>query len=241
MKKIFSAQSDIKRRLHESGNIRFVSDRFLHDLLNVLDNVRNIYKLGEELESLLSRDNLDTIRYELARIPVRFSVVKDMRDGSGSIGENIGLQRNDFRFPLNPSDYRYRSDCVPDYIPDLETYHHSDPVWCLCSQKQAQRYQVDVPCWSETDSLVDWIRECFKKEVSDVTPEISAVVSESVEETELTSKERIYQYIVQNSPVSTCDLLAQKFVGKSQTHNLRNQLLTEGKIKEVKLGVYTVV
>ena len=250
MKKIFYAIHDIKKRLQNNNNsIRFVSDRFLQELLIVLDTAENIYKFAEALERLLSQYDLDKIRYQLARVPMAFSVVKDMQGGTGSIRENIGLKRDDIRYTLNPSDYRYRSENVPDYVPDLETSHHSDTVWCLCSETQAKRYQVDIdiPCWHETDSLVDWMRECIQREVQDANSEVAektqepSVVSEPVEETELTSKERIYQYHVKNSPVTTSDLLAQKFVGRSQTLNLRSELEAEGKIKKLKHGGYTAI
>lgn len=246
MKKLFQAEDKIKRRLHENNrHFRFESDRFLHELLNVLDTVGNIYKLAEELKRLLLRDDLDKIRYELARIPVLFRVVKDMQGGSGSIHENIGLQRDDFRFSLNPSDYRYHSNNVPDYIPNLETHHHSDPAWCLCSEAQAKRYQVDIPFWRETDSLVDWILACIKKEVNDEgsdateAPQETTVVSETVEETELTSKERICQYIVENSPVPFRNILALGIVRKSQALKILGELIDAGRIENPKRGIYT--
>ena len=241
--KDISGEDKIKRRLHENNRpINFVSDRFLQELLSTLDTVGNIYKLAEELKSLLLRYDLDKIRYELARIPVRFSVVKDMQGGSGNINENIGLQRDDFRFPLNPSDYRYHPDYIPDCIPDLETHHHSDPVWCLCSEAQGQRFQAEVPFWRETDSLVDWIIECIKKEASDATqtPEIPAVASEPDVETELTRTEQIYQYIAQNSPATTRDILAQNIAERSQTYKILNDLETAGRIDKPKHGTYTV-
>lgn len=79
---ILSAWSDIIRRLDVIGRYRLVLDSFLKQLLSALNTTGdNISKRSEEMGNILSTftDDLERIRFELARIPVIFGVVKTSR------------------------------------------------------------------------------------------------------------------------------------------------------------------
>lgn len=87
-----------------------------------------------------------------------------------------------------------------------------------------------MPCWSETDSLVDWIAEGVVIQTLD-----------PVADTQLPPEERIHRYIVQNSPAKTSDILAQRLAGKSHTFWILGALQTADKIEKLKHGYYEAI
>lgn len=228
MEKVILARSDIISRLDVIGRYGFVSDRFLTSLLEALDTAGdNISELREAMADILSSyaSDLERIRFELARIPVVFQVVKITRTTQyGTSVDFIGLKQGDYEFSLE-------SALCPDWVPSVETLHHRDPVWCLCTAEQARNLHLPtVPCWSETDSLLDWIAASVATQTLD-----------PVADTPLTAQSKIYQYIVENSPVKTGNILAQQFAGKSQTHRILRTLEAADKIEKIKHGCYIAI
>ena len=154
--KLLSAHAEIKERLEISNSGAFVSNRFLLELYEIIKFDCDHHTLLDALHNLLStyKDELERVRWELARVPTMLIVVKYSRQlYSGRSEEFIGLQTCD-------GSYRFSIDAAycPDYVPDLDKESDGDTVWCLCTQEQARALQCFItPCWSETDSLVDWI------------------------------------------------------------------------------------
>ncbi|MYF97684.1 hypothetical protein F4212_00905 [Candidatus Poribacteria bacterium] len=248
MEKLFSAAADIRKRLDGHEARQFVSDTFLRNLENIIFKAREgTYSTREDLwVHLLSyKEDLERIRWELARIPVAFMVVKHSRPvgAGGSEEQVIGLKTSDTEttFSLDAAN-------CPDYVPDLETLSDGDTLWCLCSQQQARNLQRDTyPSWQETDSVIDWIVAFvdpvwlppeMKAPVPIQTTQHHSIETPKCPDTQLTPSQRIYDYIQTHAPVSTDDILAQRYAGRSRTFAILKALQRNDKIEKVAHGMY---
>ena len=230
MENIFTAKLDIENRIGEDASNRTVSNMFLKQLLHILDTFDDdVSTLCVELRNLLSDDawNLDVIRWELARTPASFKVVKTSRITlNGRHERYVGLKRGDYSIPLG-------SKYMPDSVRSLDEYQEGSPIWCFCSKEQVQYFRLpDMPCWHETDSLVDWICDYVTIQAGE----------SSIQRETLTKKERIYRYIkanaTANSPVKTRDILALENISESYTFDALRKLEREGKIECISQGLY---
>jgi len=223
--KLLSAQVDIKKRLTISNRGAFVSDGFLTELYNILLFNRNQRQILERLQKLLStyKYSLETIRWELTYIPTPLIVSKHHRNIYDRAEEFIGLKTQDGSY-----EFSLRSAYCPDYVPELDKRTDGEPVWCLCSEQQARNLERSItPCWSKTDSLVDWIRELLHPT--------------QLTDTQRTPKELIYHYIQSHSDMTTADILSQKFAGRSRTFKILKDLERDNKIEKKQHGIYNTV
>lgn len=242
--KLLSAETDIKARLEISEMSTFVSDKFLIALRDIiLLHSDDPSRLLEELHALVDKyeNKLERIRWELARIPTTLIVKKYSRPLNSGIMEHfIGLRTHD-----GSHEFSRNAPYWPDYVPDLENKADKDTVWCLCSQEQARELQCFiVPCWDETDSLVDWITDILrptqqeKDTDSSQTPQQSSIETDPLPDTQPSRKQLIYDYIQTNAPVETSQILEQKFAGRSRTFAILKDLEQEDKIHKLRHGVY---
>lgn len=244
--KLLSAHVEIKGRLEISNSGAFVSNRFLLELYHILTLDCDHHMLLDALHNLLStyKDELEKIRWELARTPTKLIVVKYSRQlYSGRSEEFIGLQTRDgsYRFSIGTA-------YCPDYVPDLDKESDGDTVWCLCTQEQARNLRgVITSCWNETDSLVDWITAILdppqKDKDTDQLPvsQQSSIETDQLPDTQQTPKQLIYDYIQTNAPVKTAQILSQEFAGRSRTFALLKELEREDKIQKESHGFYNTV
>lgn len=248
MQKLLSAQADITKRLQGHTERQFISDTFLRELNNILSHareVKNKHILQDKLwDHLLTyKTDLQRIQYEIARIPAMFIVKKQLshRGNGYQTIESIGLKTPHNQRTLHPQEQDY-----PEDVPELETLSDGDTVWCLCSPKQVSDLGYTLlPCWPETDSLVNWITQYLQ---NDTEPEMENPLPKEQQTTiptfktdieqKVTPKQRIYHYIQTHAPVSTDDILAQRFAGRSRTFAILKALQRDDKIEKVAHGVY---
>ena len=240
--KLLSAETDIKARLEISEMSTFVSDEFLIALCNIILLHSDVpIRLWEELHAFVDKyeNKLERIRWELARTPTTLIVTKYSRQRYSGIMEHfIGLRTHDgsYQFSINAL-------YCPDYVPDLENKADGDTVWCLCSQEQIHYLRRFIaPCWSETDSLVDWITDIVRPTHKELDIEQPKTPQQSSNETEQLPeqmpKQLIYDYIHTNAPVRTFQILGQKFAKRRHTFAILKNLEREDKIYKIKHGVY---
>ena len=251
----------IKERYEGYGDRAWVSDKFLYKISNILEKHHDDIsgsrmrpdRIIEALRTFLSdyQKDLERIRYELARIPAAFIVVKTTRYNPITEQEDvdfIGLKTPDGKY-----EFALQSEECPDYVPDLQTLPNGHKVWCLCSQQQASRLSIyPLPYWQENDSPVEWIIKYVEMTGSaendnasqpphTTTPPTVRTPPTVQTDTDLTPTQLIYHYIRDNAPVSTADMLQQKFAGRSRTFAILKDLERDQKIEKTAHGVYKTV
>lgn len=259
MKKLYSALSDIQKRLAEHRTRQFISDRFLTDVVNRTLEIReDTTRTQDKLTTLLStyQTDLDNIRFELARVPIEFTVTQVIYRYTyyGTPQYQVGIQRGYFKYLPDANDR-------PDYVPSLKEKKVGDRVWCLCSKQQANQLGApEIPTWSETDSIVDWITKSVTPTEREKAPIIQLPGKEPYieksrtiqtdttptpppiqTETDLTPTQRIYRYIRDTQPVTTAEILQQQFAGRSRTFAILKSLERDQKIEKKQHGVYNTV
>jgi len=255
-------QSDITQRLGYNFRQEFVSDKFLYLLHKKLEAAAdNPTLLLQAFDTALStyKTDLEKIRWELARCPVNFMVVNEIRYDPYSYPQNkpyVGLQRP--RRAFSVKDLQFEDGALPR---DISEYQNGSWVWFLYSAEQAKIIQQDTPSWAEDNSLVDWMIEFVKTDREKKVPRIvqqsdmlnirvtswafyrASVepLSDSAPDETVSSTDRIYHFIKTNAPVRTRDILAQAFAGRSHTHRILKSLEAADRIEKAGHGIYKAI
>lgn len=259
-------QSEITQRLGYNIREAFVSDRFLYFLYEALAAAENdptlLFNACDNALSTYNKD-LDKIRWELARCPVQFTLFKaEISENSydtyrlSKPSPSVRLEGHGQAFRVYPSHYE------KGYLPKaISEYHNKSPVWFLYSPHQASGIHQQTPYWAEDNSLVDWLIEFVASDRERKVPRIVrqrehgsigvrswALYRASVEpstdtgpDEALDSTEQIYHFIQENQPVSTGEILAQKFVKRSHTHRILKSLEAADRIEKAKHGIYIAI
>lgn len=259
MYKTILYDSDITQRLGYKIRQEFVSDKFLSLLHEKLEAAAdNPTLLLQAFDTALSsyKTDLDRIRWELARCPVLFQVVNEIRYDPYSYRQNtpyVGLQRVGRAFSVE--DVQFKEGALPR---DISEYENMDTVWFLYSAEQAKMIQQDTASWSEDNSLVDWMIEFVNTDREREVPRIVKLAAllnirvrswafyrASVEPLSATAPdetasptEHIFHFIQTNAPVRTGDILAEGFAGRSHTHRILKSLEAADRIEKAGHGLY---
>ena len=248
-------KSDLISRVLESD---LVSEAFLRDVLQVLDaDSFCASSLCDVIGSYL--DDIDRIRKELSRVPVRFVYKSygrvNYRCPVPPLIISYGLQRGIRLYTVGDN------DCPLSVLPVSEEYLSvGQVVWCLYPVDLASRcYFPLVSVWSEADSLVDMLLGVYQPDSASVHCEVSreadgdvlwhfSIVSQPaatethsvsrVQSLEGTPKDKILAFIREHGVVSFSELRSQAFIGRSRLFEILHELLIEDKIVQPKHGFY---
>ena len=247
-------RSDLSSRVLESD---LVSEAYLCDVLRVLDaDSFCASRLCDVIGSYL--DDIDRIREELSRVPVRFVYRIYVRDNvyapyPRSVSRTLWSGERHFSVG--------DEECPLSVLPvSEEDLSNGQVVWCLYPVDLASRCSFPlVSVWSEADSLVDWLLGVYQVDNASVHCEVShepdddvlwkfSVVSQPtatethsvsrVQSLEGTQKEQILAFIRKRSVVSTSELKAQGICGHSRLFAILRELKSEEKIVQPKHGFY---
>lgn len=265
MKKRHFTLSDLKERLSIRKNSTFtqsgvldlgsVSFNWLHHLISGLegrkDNARSICEVFSTVVNDLS--SYETIKWELARIPMSFTFRKERKSSDVLVENEVGS------FVVGSE------DCPEDVFAKHTMYKSEfirtgDPVWCYYSVILAQEMGFElVKTWSEGDSLIDWIKTIVELEDPEASicvdtysdtgdtfymlylPSETNVDNLEVLQHDSCPIEQIYHFICQEAPVRTKKILDQNLDSRQQVFRYLKRLEKNGRIEKIKHGVYVPV
>ncbi len=248
-------KSDLNSRVLKSD---LVSEAFSRDVLQVLDaDSLCVSSLCDVIGLYL--DDIDRIRKELSRVPVRFVYRSyghvNYRCPIPPLIISYGLQRGVYHYAVGSE------ECPSSVLPVSEEHLSvGQVVWCLYPVDLASRCSFPlVSVWSEADSLVDMLLGVYQVDSASVRCEVSreadndvlwhfSIVSQSaatethsvsrVQSLEGTPKEQILAYVREHGVVSASELQAQGFCGRSRLFAILRELQREDKIDQPKYGFY---
>lgn len=257
-------RSELLSRVSLCKGSDLVSHHYLSSLLHLLDNFgKSVDLLWEGVVDMMQRyaDNFERIRTELSLVPVDFVYKKKdyynpyASYASGKHSHSYGLERKGRRFTVGTK------SCPASVLPMPESeLAENMVVWCLYPVDLARSSQLRLVCvWSVEDSLVDWLYTWIQADknaasvvqsngVQDVlwtfsviSPPVTPCLSSKVHLQNRSPKDRILAYICEQSPVSTSEIMAQSFTGRSRVYEILHELQIEGKIIKVGQGRYETV
>lgn len=216
-----------------------ISDKFLGCVLEVLDECVDDLSFSEKFEEAVSDfdTGIDRIRFELSRVPVLFLCKFHVRYNPYASPQRI----ESWSFERDGRRFGYGSDNFPSHVlpDDIDDSADGRVVCCFYPVDLVSKVGFGiVPVWDKDTSFVSWV---FADDLKAVRREIendiilvfeswdSSVLERRVP-SEMSTKDRVYAFIRERSPVRTQVLLDQKFAGRSHTFRLLNQLENEGRI-----------
>ena len=220
-----------------------VSDKFLACVLEVLSTAGNnhtsIYNALKNTVTPFASD-IDQIRWELARVPVLFVYKQQVRHSW------VGNRQESWRFERDDLCFAYGSNNFPRdvLLDDISILQDGSIMCCFYPPELAQKvFSLVIPTWQEDNSFVDRI---FEKTLQISCSKIDGDTiwtfhNTNVQQENLTAKDRLHDFICQNSPVNTCTILDQQFAKRSQTFNLLQELVKEKKIENKTPGLYNAI
>lgn len=259
-------RSELKQRLIlkqnslfiDSGvfDIQSVSFDWLKQLDSGLDKAENnVKKICSAFSTAISDSSyLETIKWELSRIPISFKFSKYIQQGTGNKVVTIKNEKDSFAVGSE--------DCPTDVFLKGTSYAYNevkrgDPVWCYYPVTLAQEkgYEL-VKTWTEKDALVDWLTDYLNIEDKEASirienlwdtedtrytlyfPSKTKMDNLDTLQQDLSPIEHIYHFIRQNAPVRTHKILDQKFAQRMQVFRYLKKLERDNRIEKVRHGVY---
>ena len=230
-----------------------VSSEWLSELLSGLDAAgEDVSSVCDVLRAVSEYEKLAQVRGELSRIPVWYLLIVYLELGANKISQHevCGVRC------VSGNTYKVGSwQCPAEVFPrayPLPAYQQGLCVQCFYPVDLASRLGLSFPKWWDvSDSVVDWIWDFSQTEGLRTAPRLSIEkVDDDVCYTlsyrgtglsntdEDSAIDRLYDFIVKNSPVSTSDVLWEGFASRRQTFNYIRSLERCGKIERVGHGVY---
>jgi len=241
----------------DSAPIVGISTLWISDFLTCLDaGGSDISFVCKAFSSVINLSHIDKVRFELSRIPVwyRLCAYRKLSANGMTRIDAFGVRT------LSGETIEVGSvGCPKDVLPrsfNRHAYDKNTCVQCFYPVDLARTMGLDgYPSWSVSYSLVDWILRFSQTEGLRTSPRLfveetdgdirytfsycdSALSNADGALSDVSSLDRIYQFIVENAPVSTAEILSQEFVSRRQTFNQIRELEQADKIERVGHGQY---
>lgn len=211
-------------------------------------------------------DNLETVKHELAFIPVFFTLRVYSRTcpttGRG-LGKSIEAVNPDYRFSVGipecprhifPHNITLSPECL---LPQHPVWTYYPPDLAKMAAKKANIKLIKT--WAPDDSLVDWLMTFIKLEDPEASIRVEELSDtedmrytfyfptkfpnkESVASIQSSSRsEQVYDFISQFAPVRTRHIEEHLGMMRQQITKLLKKLVEDNRIEKVRHGVYVPV
>jgi len=234
-------------RMSSAGNEKYsqpLSDKFILDIQWVFESNATLH---EHLYLMIGDGKYlkkaDQLNWELKRTPVIFKYHEPMsrRSGRREVGHPV-FDHIDIRIPA--------SDMPPDALPyGTKTLAEVPYGFVVCFFESSHLFDSNLPfldiSFPIDRDIVKDLHKISKSENLEEDDTMSTrqhpqkpVESNTQQQQQMATKEKVYNFIAQNSTVTTKALLAQEFCKERRLYYILQSLLKEKKITNPKYGVY---
>ena len=241
-------QNDFQRR-SVVGNEKYpepLSDKFILDILQALEHrMTMLNHLRTMFDDDRYLEKADQLQWEFLRTPVIFEYPHRVswESGSREVLDPV-FDHNEIRIPA--------SDMPPDALPyGIKTITELSQGFIVCFFELSQIDDLLLPVapcyWRGGRDIVKSLHKISQSENLEEDDTTSSrqrpqkTVESNTQQQQMTPAEKVYNFIAQNSPVTTKTLLAQEFGCKERRlYDILQSLLKEKKITNPKYGVYKI-
>ena len=262
-KKVFLRSELVERTYSNTSPKTLISSDWVNSLIVDLDTAKTqVLKIHDAFSNAVRLySDLETVKDELACIPVAFILRESYK-----IGAN-GISQMPFTEAVN-SDHTFEvgTDVCPNSIfpPNTSLWHENHKlwtsVWACYPPDIAEKANIKlIKTWAPDDSLVDWLMTFIKLEDPEASIRVEELSDtedmrytfyfptkfpnkESVVSIQSSSRsEQVYDFISQFAPVRTRHIVEHLGMTRQQITPLLKKLVEDNRIEKIRQGVYVPV